>query len=225
MNARDGEHPMSAIAPEALLEQLQWRYAVKKFDPSRTIPEEIWQALAESLRLTPSSFGLQPWKFFVIRERALKEKLLPHSWNQQQVVDASHVVVLARKAEVGMAEADAYLTDMAQTRGVSLEQLAGFGNMMKGFLAKPPLDLGEWSTRQVYIALGQLMTAAAVLGVDTCPMEGFLPDKYDEILGLSALGYRSVLVCPAGYRAADDPYATMPKVRFPADQVLAYLGE
>jgi nitroreductase len=215
---------MRAIAPEVLLEQLLWRYAAKKFDPSRTIPEEIWHALAESLRLAPSSFGLQPWKFFVIRDRALKEKLLPHSWNQQQVVDASHVVVLARKAVVGEAEAEAYLADMAQTRGVPLEKLAGFGNMMKGFLAKPPLDLGEWSTRQVYIALGQFMTAAALLGVDTCPMEGFLPDKYDEILGLPALGYHSVLVCPAGYRAADDPYATMPKVRFPADQVLAYLG-
>ncbi|MFQ3680430.1 MAG: NAD(P)H-dependent oxidoreductase [Pseudanabaenaceae cyanobacterium] len=216
---------MSAIAPETLLEQLQWRYAVKKFDPNRSIPEPVWQALAESLRLAPSSFGLQPWKFFVIRDRALKEKLLPHSWNQQQVVDASHVVVLARKAEVGTAEADAYLEDMARTRGVSLEQLAGFGKMLKGFLAQPPMDLGEWSTRQVYIALGQFMTAAALLGVDTCPMEGFLPDKYDEVLGLPALGYRSVLVCPAGYRAADDPYASMPKVRFPAAQVLAYLGE
>ncbi|MGQ9865755.1 MAG: NAD(P)H-dependent oxidoreductase [Pseudanabaenaceae cyanobacterium] len=216
---------MSAIAPDALLKQLQWRYAVKKFDPKRSIPAEIWQALAESLRLAPSSFGLQPWKFFVIRERALKEKLLPHSWNQQQVVDASHVVVLARKAEITVAAADAYLADMAQTRGVSLEQLAGFGKMLKGFLANPPLDLGEWSTRQVYIALGQFMTAAALLGVDTCPMEGFIPEKYDEVLGLSTLGYRSVLVCPAGYRAADDPYATMPKVRFPAAQVLAYLGE
>ncbi len=216
---------MRAIAPEVLLEQLQWRYAVKKFDPSRTIPEDIWQALAESLRLAPSSFGLQPWKFFVIRDRALREKLLPHSWNQPQVVEASHLVVLARKATLGEAEAEAYLADMAQTRGVPLEKLAGFGNMLKGFLAKPPLDLGEWSTRQVYIALGQFMAAAALLGVDTCPMEGFIPDRYDEILGLPALGYRSVVVCSAGYRAADDPYATMPKVRFPADQVLAYLGE
>ncbi|NJK59167.1 MAG: NAD(P)H-dependent oxidoreductase [Oscillatoriales cyanobacterium SM2_1_8] len=213
------------VAPSALIEQLQWRYAVKKFDPHRTIPEDVWQALAESLRLSPSSFGLQPWRFFVIRDRALKAKLLPHSWNQQQVVDASHVVVLARKSEVGEAEADAYLTDMAQTRGVPLEQLAGFGKMLKGFLAKPPLDLGEWSTRQVYIALGQFMTAAAMLGVDTCPMEGFLPDQYDEILGLPALGYRSVLVCPAGYRAADDAYANLPKVRFPAAQMLTYLGE
>jgi nitroreductase len=205
-----------------VLESLQWRYAVKKFDPARVIPEDIWQVLEQSLVLAPSSFGLQPWKFFVIRDLPLKQQLLPHSWNQSQVVDASHVVVFAIKKDLSTADADRLVSRMAEVRNVPLESLQGYNNVMKGFLQNPALPLDVWATKQVYIALGQFMVAAALLQVDTCPMEGFIPAQYDEILGLSALGYASVVVCPAGYRSPEDKYATAAKVRFTTEELVHY---
>ncbi len=211
------------ISPSHLITNLQWRYAVKKFDPTRIIPPEIWSALEDSLVLAPSSFGLQPWKFFIIQDRDLRQKLLAHSWNQTQVVDASHLVVFAIKTNIDVTYADRYLERMAEVQGVTIESLAGFGNMVKGFLSNPPLNLDEWAVRQVYIALGQFMAAAAMLGIDTCPMEGFIPDKYDEILALPQQGYRSVVLCPAGYRDPADKHATRPKVRFTKSSVVAYI--
>ncbi len=208
------------VSTEQVIEQLKWRYATKKFDPIKKIPSEIWQTLTESLVLTPSSFGLQPWKFFIVTDTVLRQQLVEHSWGQKQVVDASHLVVLTIKKEVNEAEVDHYIESIAQIRQVGVESLEGFGNVIKGFLKKPPVDLKEWATRQVYIALGQFMTTAAFLEIDTCPMEGFNPTKYDELLGLAPLGYESVLVCPAGYRAADDKYAALPKVRYPSPEVI-----
>ncbi len=213
------------IAPEQLVASLQWRYATKKFDPSRKIPAPIWKALEDSLVLTPSSFGLQPWKFFIIQDQDLRQQLLPHSWNQTQVVEASHLVVFAIKTQIDSEYADRYLERMAEVQGVALEDLTSFGDMLKGFITKPPLNLDEWAVRQVYIALGQFMAAAALLGIDTCPMEGFIPHKYDEILGLPAQGYRSVVLCPAGYRDPNDKYASRAKVRFPHSTVIGYLPQ
>ena len=212
-------------SPESVLQQLQWRYAVKSFDPTQTIPADVWQALEQSLVLAPSSFGLQPWKFWVLTDRPQRESLLEHSWGQRQVVDASHLVVFAIKTDVGAAEVDRYIERMAEVRATPAENLAGFANMVKGFIAEPPypLEMNAWATRQVYVALGQFMTCAAMLGIDTCPMEGFLPDKYDEALGLAEQGYHAVVLCPAGYRAADDKYATMPKVRYPTEAVVSYV--
>ncbi len=211
------------IAPHQLVNNLQWRYATKKFDPTRKIPDPIWSALEDSLVLAPSSFGLQPWKFFVIQDQNLRQQLLPHSYNQTQVVEASHLVVFAIKTQLDVAYADRYLERMAEVQGVPIDTLAGFGNMLKGFLEKPPLSLDEWAVRQVYIALGQFMASAAMVGVDTCPMEGFIPAKYDEILGLPQQGYRSVVLCPAGYRDPSDKHASRPKVRFPKSMMVGYL--
>jgi nitroreductase len=214
-----------AVSPAQVLAQLQWRYAVKKFDPSKKIPAEAWDVLEQSLILTPSSFGLQPWKFFVVDNPALRQELLANSWNQPQVVEASHLVVLAIKKEMGDAEVDRYIQDMSDKRNVPIDGLAGLNKMIKGFMANPDkgFTTDEWAIRQVYIAIGQFMTSAAMLGIDTCPMEGFNPAKYDEILGLTAQGYASVLVCPAGYRAADDKYATMAKVRFDRSEVIGHI--
>jgi nitroreductase len=211
------------IAPHQLVSNLQWRYATKKFDPTRKIPAPIWEALEDSLVLAPSSFGLQPWKFFVIQDQNLRQQLLPHSYNQTQVVEASHLVVFTIKTQLDVAYADRYLERMAEVQGVPIDTLAGFGNMLKGFLEKPPLSLDEWAVRQVYIALGQFMASAAMVGVDTCPMEGFIPAKYDEILGLPQQGYRSVVLCPAGYRDPTDKHASRPKVRFPKSMMVGYL--
>jgi nitroreductase len=214
-----------AASPAQVLAQLQWRYAVKKFDSSKKIPADAWDVLEQSLLLTPSSFGLQPWKFFVVDNPELRQELLANSWNQAQVVEASHLVVLAIKKEMGDAEVDRYIQDMSDKRSVPIDGLAGLNKMIKGFMANPNkgFTIDEWAIRQVYIAIGQFMTSAAMLGIDTCPMEGFNPAKYDEILGLTAQGYSSVLVCPAGYRADDDKYATMAKVRYERSEVIGHI--
>jgi nitroreductase len=211
---------MASVTPDTVLTQLQWRYATKKFDPARTIPPETWAALEQALVLTPSSFGLQPWRFYVITDSALKAKLPALSWNQKQPQDCSHMVVLAIRANLGESDIDRHLQRITEVRGQTLESLAGFKRSMMGSLTNPPFDINEWATRQVYIALGQFMTAAAMLGVDTCPMEGIDPEKYDEALGLAAQGYRTVVGCAAGYRAADDKLAQTPKVRFKIDDVI-----
>jgi nitroreductase len=203
-----------------MLQQLRWRYAVKKFDATKKIPAETWAALQESLVLTPSSFGLQPWKFVVITDQSLKDQLPEHSWNQTQVRDASHVVVLARKQQLNEADIQQYLDCIVQVRGGSVAALDGYKSMMVGALVKSGMNLDHWAGLQVYIALGQFMGLAAMLGVDTCPMEGIIPAKYDELLGLPAQGYATSVVVTAGYRAADDKYADIPKVRFPASQVV-----
>ena len=214
-----------AVSPAQVLAQLQWRYAVKKFDQSKKIPADVWDVLEQSLILTPSSFGLQPWKFFVVDNPDLRQELLANSWNQAQVVEASHLVVLAIKKEMGDAEVDRYIQDMSTKRNVPIDGLAGLTKMVKGFMANPAkgFTTDEWAIRQVYIAIGQFMTSAAMLGIDTCPMEGFNPAKYDEILGLTDQGYASVLVCPAGYRADDDKYAVMPKVRYDRSEMIGHI--
>lgn len=213
------------IGPQQILDTLSWRYATKQFDPSQKIPDHVWQALEQSLVLAPSSFGLQPWKFFVVRNPELRQQIVPHAWGQTQVVDASHLVVLAIKKDVDVADVDRYIERMAEVRQTSVESLQKFADMVKGFMAEPPypLDLNAWSTRQVYIALGFLMMNAALLGIDTCPMEGFVPSKVDELLNLSAQGYAAVVLCPVGYRAAEDKFAELPKVRFKTEDVVEYI--
>jgi len=217
--------PSSPIAPDQLLTQLHWRYATKAFDPNQTIPAATWHALEQSLVLAPSSFGLQPWTFVVVRNPALRQELLGHANNQRQVVDASHLVVFARKQDLTAADVDPYLQRMAEVRQVPLDSLAGFGGVMKGFLQDPPpgFDVNAWATRQVYIALGMFMTSAALLGVDTCAMEGFVPAEFDRVLGLPDMGCSAVVLCTAGYRHASDKYATLAKVRFPTEAVVRYV--
>ena len=211
---------------ENVLEQLKWRYAVKKFDRTKKIPDSVWQVLEQSLVLSPSSFGLQPWKFFVVQNPETREQLLPHSWGQKQVVDASHLVVLAIKKGVDEEDVDRYVRRMAEVQQVPVENLDGFSGMVKGFLKNPPFpfEADDWSTRQVYIALGFLMTCAAMLDIDTCPMEGIVPSEYDRVLGLPEQGYSTAVVCTLGYRAEDDYTADRPKVRFPTSEVVAYIN-
>ncbi|MEM7557013.1 MAG: NAD(P)H-dependent oxidoreductase [Cyanobacteria bacterium P01_A01_bin.84] len=216
---------VTTFSPQEVLKQLEWRYAVKEFDSGKKIPEDVWKVLEQSLVLSPSSFGLQPWKFFVVRNPEIRQQLVEHSWGQKQVVDASHLVVLTIKKDVNEKDVNTYVQRMSEVRNVPLEKLEGLSNMVKGFLTNPPypLDKDAWSTRQVYIALGFFMTCAAMLEIDTCPMEGFVPDKYDEILGLKDKGYSTVVVCPVGYRSANDKYANMAKVRFETEDVVDYI--
>lgn len=214
---------MPTATPDTVLAQLRWRYATKKFDPGRVIPPDAWHALEQALVLTPSSYGLQPWKFFVVTDPVMKAQLPAHSWGQRQPQDCSHMVVLALRADLGEADIDRYVARVAEVRGQSVEALAKFRGMMVGSLTNPPFDINEWAARQVYIALGQFMACAALMGVDTCPMEGIDPVKYDEVLGIAAQGFRTVVACAAGYRAADDKNALVPKVRFRTEDVIQHI--
>ena len=215
-------HNMSTSSD--ILSALHWRYACKVFDPAKKISAETWTALEESLVLTPSSFGLQPWKFIVIQDAELREKLVAHAWNQRQVADASHLVVMAVPKVMPESHIDANLMRMAEVRGGTPDALMGFRKMLTGFRdgmeAKGGLE--QWAKLQSYIALGQFMMAAALLGVDTCPMEGFVPAKFDEILGLDTQGWTTAVLCPAGYRHPDDRYASLPKVRFESTSVIEH---
>jgi len=207
-----------------LIQNLKWRYAVKQFDPTRKIPDETWAALEQSLVLTPSSYGLQPWKFLIITNQALREKLVPHSWNQRQVADCSHLVVMLAKTRVSTADVRAWVEQIAQVRGGSADQLSAYEKMMVGDIVEGPRaqHASEWAARQVYIALGQLMLAAASLNIDTCPMEGFVPAKYDEILELAGTDWTTTVLCPCGYRSRDDKNSKRIKVRFDAPQVIEH---
>lgn len=207
------------VTADVLLNSLKWRYAVKKFDSSKKLSDETWSTLEQALLLSASSFGLQPWKFVVVTTQSIKDQLPEHSWNQQQPAECSHLVVICRKNNIDEAYIDSYLEKIASIRGVSIDSLTAYGGMMKGFLNNP-VDKAEWMTKQCYIALGKLLTAAALLGVDACPMEGFDSKAYDKILGLEEKGCKSLVICPLGYRAADDRYAELPKVRFEASDLV-----
>ena len=213
---------MSTISGESLLKQLNWRYATKKFDPTKQIPPADWAVLEEALILTPSSYGLQPWKFIVVTDQALKTRLRPASWNQAQVEDCSHLVVFTTKQDITETDLDRFIARIAEVRGVTVESLAGYKGFMVGDLVNGARHavIHEWAARQTYIAMGNLLTSAAVLGIDACPFEGLEPAKYDEILGLRGSGFVTVAACPLGYRADDDKYASTPKVRFEAKDVI-----
>lgn len=208
---------------DLLLDGLKWRYATKAFDPEKKIPSDLWTVLEDALVLTPSSFGLQPWKFFVVSNPELRERLVALSWGQRQVADASHLVIFAVKSPVTEDDVHRHIVNAETLQGMPPGTLGGFEKVVNGFLANPPypLDLRAWATRQVYLALGNFMTSAALVGVDTCPMEGLDPAGYDAALGLEGTGYFTVAACPAGYRAANDKYATAPKVRFPKSAVIS----
>jgi nitroreductase len=216
---------MTTVPTKAITDALHWRYATKKFDAAKRIPADTWDALEHALVLSPSSFGLQPWKFVIVQDPATREKLSAASHGQRQPVDCSHFVVFAGRTNLDSKYVDAYVDRIAEVRGVQTESLKGYGDIMKGTAerARAAGYLDAWAARQVYIALGEFMTAAALLGVDSCPMEGIEPPKYNEILGLAALGYNALCACAAGYRAADDKYAGAPKVRFkPQDVIIRF---
>lgn len=211
-----------AIPPAQLIDVLNWRYATRKFDGARKVPAAEWQALEQALVLAPSSIGLQPWKFVVVTDAAIKARLAAASWHQLQPADCSHFVVFAVRKDLGADHVDRHIARMAEVRGVTTDSLDKFRAMTLRNLDKARGEgrLDTWQTHQIYIALGQFMTAAAVLGIDTCPMEGFEPEKFDDILGLLGTDYASVVGCAAGYRMPDDRYAAMKKVRFRPDDVI-----
>ncbi|HMO26399.1 MAG TPA: NAD(P)H-dependent oxidoreductase [Tepidisphaeraceae bacterium] len=211
---------MPAVSPDDLIAQLEWRYAVKTFDPTRRIPDDLWGALERSLVLTPSSFGLQPWKFMVIIDPAIKARLQPVTWNQTQTRDCSHFVVFLARKSLNEHYVGEFIQSVADTRQMPVTQLDGYRSVIEDSVKQSAGQHLDWNAKQVYIALGQLMTVAAMLGVDTCPMEGFVHDDLQRVLNLENTEYVAIVCCALGYRSADDKYARVPKVRFPAERVV-----
>ncbi|HYY28947.1 MAG TPA: NAD(P)H-dependent oxidoreductase [Chthoniobacterales bacterium] len=215
----------ATINRQQLLAGLSWRYATKQFDARLKISDEDWDALEKALVLTPSRFGFQPWTFIVIDDPAIRERLLPASYNQRQVVDASHLVVFAAKVNFGEADVTAHVNRVAEVRGVTTAELAP----QRAFWIRGAVDGMDDAGRramavnQVYIALGNLITSAALLGIDACPMEGIEKSEYDTILGLKAKGLGTAVVAAFGFRAPTDKYATLPKVRFRQTDVVLHI--
>lgn len=203
-----------------LLESLEWRYAVKKFDESKKIPNEDIVKLKEALRLSPSSYGLQPWHFIVIENKDLKDKLREVSWNQGQITECSHLIIFCHKKNFNEKSVDDFIESVATTRNVSKESMTDYANMMKGFVNNlSHEELNEWARRQTYLALGHFLVTCAMMGIDACPMEGFLKDSYDEILSLKNKDLGTVVICPIGYRNEEDHFGAMKKVRFPIEKI------
>jgi nitroreductase len=216
---------MSAVSAESILAQLHWRYATKVFDPKRKLTAQQWAGLAEVLRLAPSSYGLQPWKFFLVQNRELRLKLRTHSYDQAQVVDCSHFVVMASLRQVSAQYVRTCVQSMADERGLSLESLLGYQSVIEEDIVRGPRAkvAKSWAQRQVYIAMGMLLQSAALLEIDACPMEGIECAAYDQVLGLEGSDYATVAAVALGFRSASDSLQGLKKVRFPITEVLQVL--
>jgi len=203
------------------LNNLAWRYATKKFDPQQKLSDAEINVLEESLRLAPSSYGFQLWKFYRIDDPAVRSAVKDAAYGQAQTVDASHLYALASK----MVPTEQDVTDLMESiktaRGVTDESLAGYKKALEGAItAKPAADIAAWTAEQVYIALGFILDAAAQHHIDACPMEGFDRAKVSDIIGATKEGYAVQVLCPVGHRATDDKYASQKKVRYPKEKVI-----
>ena len=201
-------------------DHLNWRYATKKFDPLKKIPKQEFSEILEVPRFSPSSYGLQPWKFIVVQDETLRKELRKHAWDQSQVTDASHLIVFCALKTMDENYIKNFVKRIALVRGASMESLAGYEQMMIGsFKGKKSEETSNWMKRQVYLALGMFLAECAQRKIDACPMEGFDPKKFDEVLGLEKQGLESVVLCLIGYRAKDDRYADLKKVRFKKNEI------
>jgi nitroreductase len=212
---------MPNIPPDAVLDALSWRYATKKFDPTKKIPAATWSSLEKAAILAPSSFGLQPWKFVVVTDPAVRVRLRPAAYNQAQITDCSHLVVFCRRTPMTAHDVERHLDRVVEVRRVARDSLTGYRDSMLGTVnGQTPQEMDVWSGHQTFIALGVFLASAAMMGIDSCPMGGFEGPKFDEILGLKDKGYASTVLAAAGYRAADDPTSKHPKVRWDVEDAV-----
>ncbi len=203
------------------LDKLVWRYATKKFDPEKLLSTDQVNLIEESLRLSPSSYGVQPWKFYRVENQEMRAKIKDAAYGQSQVTEASHLFILASRVNFGVEDVSAYIKDVAVTRGVEESKLDGYKDMILGVIkSKTPGQVDDWSARQLYIALGFGLMAAAENDIDACPMEGFDTGKVDDILGIKEDGYASRVMLTVGFRSSDDQSASLKKVRFAAEEAI-----
>lgn len=206
-------------------EHLLWRYATKKFDPAKKLSDQQLKDLLEAIRLAPTSYGLQPYRVLVVKDPAIRAALREKAWGQSQVTDASELIVFCALKTIGEAYVDEYVGHVVKERGTTPEALKGYRDMMGSFIQGMPAEtLAEWMKKQTYIALGVGLSAAASMKIDSCPMEGFDKNAFDEILGLADKNLASIVLMPVGFRASDDATAQMKKARFPMDQLVTVIG-
>lgn len=204
-----------------IIKQLQWRYATKKFDASKILTPAKLNTLKEAFNLTATSFGLQTLNLVIVKNKTLRESLLPYSYNQAQVVNASHLLVICIQENIEDTDIIEYYNNIKTIRNTPESILNPYREQLKGMMQNKTLEQRQsWSKNQAYIALGNLMTVCAIENIDACPMEGFLPEKYDDILQLKEKGLKSALIMPVGYRADDDMFSTLKKVRKPINQTV-----
>jgi nitroreductase len=216
--------PSTAVTDAELLQQLEWRYATKRFIPGKSISDTDWQTLEQALRLSPSSYGLQPYRFIVIRDAALRAQLKVAAFNQPQISEASHLVVFASATDLTEAQVDHFIELTAKAKGVPASALAKYRDVIIGDLVKGPRHsiIADWTKRQSYLALGVLLSGAAMIGIDACPMEGFNPAEFDRILGLPARGLAATVLCTLGYRSPEDKHSADAKFRFPEQELFEH---
>ena len=200
---------------------MKWRYAVTKFDTTKKLTSEQIDEIMEAAILTPSAFGLQPWRFIVVTNPEIRKQLQEAGYNQPKISEASHLVVLAVEKNIDDKLVDAFIDLVSKVRGMDVGSLKGYSDMIKGSLVgKSTEQRIEWATKQVYIALGVIITTASSMEIDSAPMEGFDPKKFDEILGLEKMGLESKVAVALGFRSADDASAGYAKVRYPKEKVI-----
>ncbi|NVK65141.1 MAG: NAD(P)H-dependent oxidoreductase [Flavobacteriales bacterium] len=203
-----------------IIEDLNWRYATKKYDPSKKVSDKDFETIKESLRLAATSYGLQTLKFLVVEDPAVREKLKTASWGQPQITEASHLIILCSYNDVNSDHVDEYLENVAETRNVPMESTAQYGDFMKATISQLTLEEKSiWSSKQAYIALGQALHTCANLRIDSTPMEGFDAKAYDEILGLSEKNLKASVVLAVGYRHEEDQNQHLAKVRKPSEVI------
>ena len=204
-----------------LIESLEWRYACKKFDPARKLSEEQVDALKKAFNLTATSYGLQPLKMLVIRSEEIKKRIFPYTYYQAQVTTCSHLLVLCIDTSFDVDSVAAKFDLEQKIRGTKEEIIGKFRDQLVSiYRKKPSQEIERESVLQAYIALGNLMTVCAELRIDACPMEGFIPSKVDEVLGLEERNLKSVLLLPVGYRSEEDPTHGLKKVRKPIEETV-----
>jgi len=204
-----------------IIEKLEWRYATKKFDKTKEIASKKIDILKKAFNLTATSYGLQPIKLLIVQNKKVQQQLVEHSFNQQQVIEASHLLIICVPKKFTSKAVDNYFKLVKEIRNTPDEVTQPFKDYMKADIEKQNEDfLFQWNKNQAYIALGNLLTVCAVEGIDSCPMEGFVPEKYDQVLNLNDKNLTAVLALPIGYRAEDDFMKTQRKVRKPIDEVV-----
>ncbi|MEB8347281.1 NAD(P)H-dependent oxidoreductase [Flavobacteriaceae bacterium KMM 6898] len=206
------------------IDSLNWRYATKKFDARKKVSSEDLDSLLEATTLSASSYGLQPYKILVVEDAEIRSKLRPAAWDQSQITDASHLIVLASQNSFGAELVEDYVDNVSETRGIQAEGLKGYADFMISKLMPLSEDAkAVWTAKQTYIALGNLLSAAAINKIDACPMEGFDAAQFNDILGLTGQGLNTAVLVAVGYRSEEDETQHYKKVRKSKENLITHI--
>ncbi len=203
-----------------LLNNLQWRYATKQFDPTKKIPDAALKSILEAVQLSASSFGLQLYKVISVEDKEVRKRLRAASWDQSQITDASHLIVFCNYSEVSDKHIDEYFELKSEYHGIQQSDLKGYSDFIKANVSSKSLEERNiWTAKQTYLALGNLLNACAELKIDSCPMEGFDSFAYNDVLGIKEEGLNAAVIATIGYRSNEDTSQNLPKIRKPLNRL------